>query len=331
MTAPRIIVDPSSGIASGQVDYLRLSVTDRCNFRCVYCMPPEGVPFKAPEEILRYEEIAFFVRVATRVGISKIRLTGGEPLVRKGLPDLVRMLKATPGVTDVSLTTNGVLLPEFAPQLVAAGLDRVNISLDTLDPERFRQLTRGGSLARALAGVEAALAHGLDPVKLNAVLLPETVEELDAFIALVRERPLHLRFIEWMPVGGCGPRTAGESVSKADVIAALARHGELEAVPSPGGWGPAEYFRVQGHAGTIGFISSMSDHFCGRCNRLRLTAEGRLKSCLFSNEEIDVRTAIRAGDQEATLAAIRQSLDGKTYDNRVLPGLTERGMSQIGG
>ncbi len=331
MTPSRVIVDPSSKTPPRQVDYLRLSVTDRCNFRCVYCMPPEGVPFKASPEILRYEEMAFFVRVATSMGISKIRLTGGEPLVRKDLPSLVGMLKAIPGVTDVSLTTNGTLLPQFASQLVEAGLDRVNISLDTLDPERFRQLTRGGSLTRALAGVEAALAHHLDPVKLNAVLLPETLAELDAFVALVRERPLHLRFIEWMPVGGCGPRTAGESVSKADVTAALARHGELEAVASPGGWGPAEYFRVAGHAGTIGFISSMSDHFCSRCNRLRLTADGRLKSCLFSSEEIDVRPAIRAHDEDETLAAIRRSLEGKTYDKRVLPGLTRRGMSQIGG
>jgi cyclic pyranopterin phosphate synthase len=294
-------------------------------------MPPEGVAFKPHADILRYEEMAFFVDAATEVGISKIRLTGGEPLVRKGLPDLVRLLKAMPGVTDVSLTTNGVLLPVFADALASAGLDRVNISLDTLDPERYRELTRGGSLAQALAGVDAALAHGFSPVKLNAVLLPETLSELDAFVALVRDRPLHLRFIEWMPVGGCGPRTPGESLRRDDVVAALAHHGGVERAGSPGGWGPAEYFRVPGHTGTIGFISSMSDHFCGECNRLRLTADGRLKSCLFSSEEIDVRGAVRAGDREATLAAIRASLEGKTFDRRVLPGVTERGMSQIGG
>ena len=316
---------------SGTVDYLRMSVTDRCNFRCVYCMPPEGVGFRSPHEILRYEDMAFFVRVAVGVGISKIRLTGGEPLVRKGVPDLVRLVKAVPGVRDVSLTTNGTLLPAFAAELAAAGLDRVNISLDTLDPDRYRALTRGGSLEEALAGVDAALDYGFHPVKLNAVLMPQALSELDAFVAMVRERPLHLRFIEWMPVGGCGPSTTGESVTKADALAALARHGRLRPEPSPGGWGPARYWRFPGHAGTIGFISSVSDHFCGECNRLRLTADGRLKSCLFSQDEIDVRGAVRARDVEATLAAVRMSLGGKTYDKRVLPGRTQRGMSQIGG
>jgi cyclic pyranopterin phosphate synthase len=197
-----------------RVDYLRLSVTDRCNFRCVYCMPPEGVPFRPHEELLTYEDMVFFVRVATEVGISKVRITGGEPLVRRGLPDLVGMLRQIPGIYDVSLTTNGVLLPRFAAELKAQGLDRVNISVDSLAPERYRRLTRGGCLEDALAGVEAALRYGLDPVKINVVMMPELLGELPAFVAFTQERPLHVRFIEWMPVGGCGPRSAGETLTK---------------------------------------------------------------------------------------------------------------------
>lgn len=313
------------------VDYLRLSVTDRCNFRCSYCMPPEGVEFKSHEEILTYEDMVFFVRIAVQVGISKIRLTGGEPLVRKGLPDLVSQLAALEGVDDISLTTNGVLLPRFAAELKADGLRRVNISVDSLDPARFRALTRGGSLEGALAGVEAAFEHGLEPVKINVVMLPELVEEVQAFARITRDRPLHVRFIEWMPVGGCGPQGGGNSLTKGELMAAFSTFGQLLPVPSPGGSGPANYFRLPGHAGTIGFISSMSDHFCGECNRLRLTADGRLKSCLFSDDEVDAAAPVRARDEVGTLAAIRTSLGGKTFDKRRVLRPNLRGMSQIGG
>jgi cyclic pyranopterin phosphate synthase len=313
------------------VDYLRLSVTDRCNFRCVYCMPPEGVQFRPHRDILSYEDMAFFVEAAVEVGISKVRLTGGEPLVRRGLPDLVRMLRAVDGVDDVSLTTNGVLLPRFAAGLHMAGLTRVNISLDSLDAERYRRLTRGGSLDRALAGVSAALAEGLQPVKLNVVMMPELLDELNAFLEIARERPVHVRFIEWMPVGGCGPQTGGGALTKDELTAALRARAELVPVASPGGWGPARYFRFPGHEGTVGFISSVSDHFCAECNRLRVTADGRLKNCLFSSDEVDVREAVRVRDRDATLEAIRESLGRKTFDKDLLPGDTARGMSQIGG
>lgn len=320
------------------VDYLRLSVTDRCNYRCVYCMPPEGVAFIPHPEILSYEEMVFFVQVAAEAGISKVRLTGGEPLVRKGLPELVRMIRGVPGIQGVSLTTNGVLLPRYAAELKAAGLDRVNISLDSLNPERYRELTRGGSLQEALAGVEAALSAGLDPVKLNVVMMKELVEELPDFVDLTRERPLHVRFIEWMPVGGCGPRTAGESLAKADLMEALrrialAQRAELEPVSDSEleGWGPARYYRLTGHEGTFGFIGSVSDHFCSDCNRLRLTADGRLKNCLFSDHEVDVKPALRARDRRQVLELIRESLRAKTFDKNVLPGRTKRSMSQVGG
>ena len=322
----------SHGPARGHViDYLRISVTDRCNLRCVYCMPPEGVVFKAHEDVLSYEDIAFFVEAAVETGISKVRLTGGEPLVRRGLPDLVRMIRRVADVRDISLTTNGILLPRFAAELKAAGLDRVNISLDTLDPVRYRELTRGGSLEAALAGVEAALDHDLVPVKINVVMMPTVLDELPALAELTRARPLHVRFIEWMPVGSCGPRTAEESVSKADVMEALRSIGDLVPVASPGGWGPARYFRLPEYEGTIGFISSVSDHFCNECNRLRLTADGLLKNCLFSNDEVDARAPVQARDREGTMAVIRESLARKTFDKRSVPGCNTRGMSQIGG
>jgi cyclic pyranopterin phosphate synthase len=294
-------------------------------------MPAEGVHFKEHSEILSYEEIEFLVEVAADLGFSKVRLTGGEPLVRRGLPDLVALLRAIPGVQDISLTTNAILLPRFAAQLKEAGLDRVNISLDTLDPVRYARLTRGGSLEQALAGVEAAFEHHLEPVKINAVLNRETMEELPAFVELTRDRPLHVRFIEWMPVGSCGPSTEAKAPVRNEVIEALARLGTLLPADSPGGWGPARYFRLPGYAGTIGFISAVSDHFCADCNRLRLTADGRLMSCLFSNDEISIREALASRDREAVAALIRQSLSRKTFDRCCVEQASERGMSQIGG
>jgi cyclic pyranopterin phosphate synthase len=299
-------------------------------------MPPQGVPFKPHEDILAYEDMAFFVEAAVELGISKVRITGGEPLVRKGLPDFVGMIRAIRGIRDISLTTNGVLLPRYAEVLKAQGLDRVNISVDSLDPDRYRRLTRGGSLAAALAGVEAALRFRLDPVKINVVMTPELLAELPKFVDITRRRSLHVRFIEWMPVGGCGPRSLGEVLTKGQVMAALEEmggggQGPLQAVPSPGGWGPARYYRFLGHEGTLGFIGSVSDHFCRECNRLRLTADGKLKNCLFSSHEVDVRPALQSRDRDAVLAAISESLECKTFDKNLLPGRTSRGMSQVGG
>lgn len=322
--------------AGQNVDYLRLSVTDRCNFRCVYCMPPEGVPFKAHDEILAYEDMEFFVRAAVLLGITKVRITGGEPLVRKGLPGFVGGLRSIPEIKDISLTTNGILLPRFAEELKDQGLDRVNISLDSLDPDRYEALTRGGSLEAALAGVESALACDFSPVKLNAVMMPELKAELAGFVDLTRDRPLHVRFIEWMEVGGCGPRGMVDSLTKAGLLAELqkladAGLGQFKPVLSPGGWGPAHYYQFPGYKGTIGFIGSVSDHFCNECNRLRLTSDGRLKNCLFSSHEVDVKAAVRARDLDMVLAVIAESLEAKTFDKNVLPGLTARGMSQVGG
>ena len=299
-------------------------------------MPPEGVDFKPHEQILSYEDMVFFVETAVELGITKVRITGGEPLARKGLADLVGQLRAIPEIRDISLTTNGVMLPRHAQELKDAGLNRVNISVDSLDSERYRALTRGGSLESGLAGVEAALAVGLHPVKINAVMMPDLVRDLPAFVQLTKDRPLHVRFIEWMPVGSCGPREVGDGLSKERLMAELDQigadgAGELKPVASPGGWGPARYYRYPGYAGTIGFIGSMSDHFCNECNRLRLTADGKLKNCLFSSHEVDAKPAMQTRDREAVLAAISESLDCKTFDKNMLPGKTSRNMSRIGG
>ena len=299
-------------------------------------MPPEGVDFKPHEQILSYEDMVFFVETAVELGITKVRITGGEPLARKGLADLVGQLRAIPEIRDISLTTNGVMLPRHAQELKDAGLNRVNISVDSLDSERYRALTRGGSLESGLAGVEAALAVGLHPVKINAVMMPDLVRDLPAFVQLTKDRPLHVRFIEWMPVGSCGPREVGDGLSKERLMAELDQigadgAGELKPVASPGGWGPARYYRYPGYVGTIGFIGSMSDHFCNECNRLRLTADGKLKNCLFSSHEVDAKPAMQARDREAVLAAISEALDCKTFDKNVLPGKTSRNMSRIGG
>lgn len=333
-----------------RIDYLRISLTDRCNLRCRYCMPADGVAWKEPGEILTYEEILRFVRISVSHGISKIRLTGGEPLVRGGIVDFVRELHAIPGMESVALTTNGTLLPKFAPALADAGLKRVNISLDSLDPDVFRTITRGGNLDDALAGIDAAFAAGFDPVKLNVVVVRSLEQNLVGFAGLTLDRPLHVRFIEYMPVGeaeeGSGCHTEGtegwtreDSVPSDEVLERLAAEGaaaglgDLVAVTredAPGGWGPARYYRFGDSPGTIGVISPLSHHFCAECNRLRLTADGRLRPCLFSDHELDVRTALRAGDDAAVEALVGEALRDKPKDHNMRVG-TQRRMSQIGG
>ena len=288
------------------IDYLRISLTDRCNFRCIYCMPEEGVQSLAHEDILRIEEIEEAVRVAAGMGIRSIRLTGGEPLVRLGVVDLVRAIAHTPGIENVSMTTNGVLLPKMAADLKEAGLSRVNISLDTLDPAQFRQITRRGELQQTLDGIDAALAAGFNPVKINAV----AVRSLDQDYLASSE--------ELFEIFNARARAAGMA--------------ELEPAGTdrPLGWGPARYFEFPNAQGTVGFISPLSRHFCSECNRLRLTADGKLRPCLFSDDEYDVRTALRAGDDQAVRAVFAEALGAKPDEHHDKVG-TERGMSQIGG
>ena len=330
------------------IDYLRISLTDRCNYRCIYCMPEQGVESMCHTDILRIEEIAQVVRAFAKLGIRSVRLTGGEPLVRKGVVDLVRDINETPGIKNISLTTNGVLLPRMADQLREAGLSRVNISLDTLDAEQFHFITRRGQLQEALDGIDAALAVGFNPVKINAVAVRQLNQDYLAFAKLSIDRPLHVRFIEYMPVGessgsdGCGwgPDDVISCEELHERINKAARaEGLPELVPAgqhqPLGWGPARYFEFPGAKGTVGFISPMSRHFCGECNRMRLTADGKLRPCLFSDREYDVRSVLRSGKSEAEIEqdladVFRLALGAKPDDHDDITG-TERRMSQIGG
>lgn len=335
-----------------RIDYLRISLTDRCNLRCVYCMPEAGVQWKDHAEILTFEEIERFAAVAVREGISKIRLTGGEPLVRHGVVEHVRRLRALTGIEAIALTTNATLLPRYATGLREAGLERVNISLDSLDPEVYARITRGGELSEALAGIESAYMAGFDPIKLNVVAVRSLDQDLFAFARMTLDRPLHVRFIEYMPVGddagegaGCAADMPGFHWTRADHVPAdeilqlVSSAGEsagigplvaIERDDAPGGWGPARYYRFADAAGTVGVISPLSHHFCGECNRLRLTADGKLRTCLFSDDEIDVRAVLREGTEDEITRVIRAALKAKPESHNERIG-TARRMSQIGG
>src|SRR5574340_502079 len=321
-----------------KITYLRISVTDRCNLRCVYCMPPEGLVWQPHSAILRYEEIAEVGRAAAEQGVRQIRLTGGEPLVRADLPVLVRMLADIPGIEDISLTTNGVLLERFAGELAQAGLTRVNISLDTLNAEKFARITRGGSLERVLRGIKAAEDAGLLPIKINAVAMRGIND--DEFLDLARltlEHAWHLRFIELMPLGNQTPWGAGFPSPQEAFVSIqeiFDRLSPLGLVPDNGsiGSGPAIEYRIPGGKGKIGFISPLSEHtFCQRCNRLRLTADGFLRPCLMSNQEIPVLPALRSG--EPVLPLLLQAVEEKPESHKLAsePAPEGRRMTQIGG
>jgi cyclic pyranopterin phosphate synthase len=319
------------------IDYLRVSVTDRCNFRCVYCMPPEGVPWLSHQDILSYEEILRLIHLAVRLGVKKIRLTGGEPLVRKGIIDFVRAVAGISGIEDLSMTTNGSLLSDMAYSLKKAGLSRINISMDTADPERFANLTGREQLAATLSGIEKALAAGLTPVKINVALTSFfKQEDLDYFIDLVYRYPIHVRFIEYMPMGTC-QINSGPTIQALKLMLNLAGRGALVAATNEAlGNGPAKYYKLPMAQGMFGFITPLSEHFCYECTRLRLTADGKLKPCLLSDQEIDIKTSLRdgAGDQQL-MQLLCQAVSAKPshYNLSRTSGQFEskRHMSQIGG
>ncbi|MHB8780203.1 MAG: GTP 3',8-cyclase MoaA [Candidatus Geothermincolia bacterium] len=312
-----------------KIDYLRLSVTDRCNLRCVYCMPEGGVAPLEHADILSYEEIERFAACACRSGITKIRLTGGEPLVRKDIEVLVAGLAALAPELDLSLTTNGIFLDKHAQPLREAGLARVNISIDSLDAEVYRRITRGGELEPAIRGIEAALEAGLTPVKLNVVTLAGVNDDLEPFVRFMRRYPVDLRFIEYMDTRGAGSEYF---ISAADLESRLASHGELKDTPAPVGAGPARYRQLEGALGKVGFISPVSSHFCPSCNRLRLTADGKLRACLFSDSETDVRELLRSGAGDSEISrVIAEVLAAKPRDHAGAVGGLKRTMSQIGG
>jgi len=308
------------------IDYLRISVTDRCNLRCVYCMPPQGVPWIPHSEILSYEEIASIVSIATELGFTKIRLTGGEPLVREGLPNFVRMLLQIKGIEEISLTTNGTLLKKYALELKQSGLRRVNISLDTLKVERYRYITRLGNLKDVLEGIEAAQDAGLYP-KINIVVMRGINEDEVLDFARQTYRGWSVRFIELMPF-----TKAAEYIPARELQQQIGYLGALEPC-FVGGNGPAEYFRLPGARGTIGFIAPMSKPVCFYCNRMRLTSDGQIRSCLLSDEGIDLKNPLRnnASPQEVK-QLILQAVASKPKYHPLLENISlKSNMSRIGG
>ncbi len=320
-----------------QITYLRISVTDRCNFRCVYCMPAEGIPWQSHTAIMQYEEIAEVVRVAASQGVNEVRLTGGEPLVRKDLPELVSLIRAIPGINDISLTTNGILLDKMAAPLAEAGLKRVNISLDTLDPQKFTRITRGGSLSRFWDGLHAAETAGLHPIKLNVVAMRGVNDdELIDLARLSMQHDWQVRFIEIMPIrnqetwGPGFPLPEDVYFPIQEMHKILAPLG-LEAVEHSVGNGPAREYRLRGAVGTVGFISPLGEKFCEGCNRLRLTADGFLRPCLLKEIEIPVLPALRAGESILPLLQKAVALKPSSHELEEENYPTGRCMRQIGG
>jgi GTP 3',8-cyclase len=314
------------------INYLRISVTDRCNLRCIYCMPPEGVPQMPHSEILTYEEIHTVVQAAAELGINKIRITGGEPLVRADLPKLIKMLSQIDGIGELALTTNGTVLKKYAPELKQAGLSRVNVSLDTLKPDKFRYITRLGQLKPALEGIEAAKKASLDPVKINTVVMRGiNDDEVLDFAGMTYEEGWHVRFIELMPFKG-----VADFVPSNELRQRISLLNKLEPCASVTGNGPAMYYRLAGAKGTIGFISPLTDHsFCSRCNRMRLTPDGKLRPCLLEENEIDLKAPLRNNASTDELKRlILKAVASKPKRHHLGEGVVrvvKRSMSQIGG
>ncbi len=315
---------------------LRISVTDRCNLRCSYCIPQEDVEWLPRKEILSFEEIERFVRVVAPLGIRKLRITGGEPLLRKDLPDLVRKLVAVPGIEDVGMTTNAVGLSRLAKPLWEAGLRRVNVSLDTMDRELYRELTRRDAFPAVLEGLAAAADAGFGPIKVNAVIeRDKNLSEVVPLAAMAREKGLILRFIEYMPIG-LGDRWTGDQVvPNAEILEMLREVGELEPVGEPDGTGPAVRWRFADGRSEIGLIGSVTEPFCGHCNRIRITADGKLRTCLFSVREHDLRSLLREGADDAAIAAlVRAAVEKKEPGHKIGQAdfvKPDRRMSSIGG
>jgi cyclic pyranopterin phosphate synthase len=319
-----------------RIEYLRVSVTDKCNLRCVYCMPEEGLPWLRRDQLLSYEEIAEIVRVMAGMGLRRVRITGGEPLVRRDLASLVRMIRAVPQIEDVALSTNAVLLEEQAEELRRAGVDRLNVSLDSLRPERVEAIARRPGSAEAIfRGLEAAERAGFSPIKVNCVVMRgRNDDEVADFAELTRRRPWHVRFIEVMPTGDNLGVSRDEYVPSDEILARVAEVGELRPVPGPAGNGPARYFAFAGAAGTVGVITPMSHNYCDRCNRMRLTADGQLRPCLFGGLQTDLRGPLRRGEPVEPL--VRHTLAVKPERHWLVQGSDAgsgglRALSQVGG
>ncbi|MGI8844436.1 MAG: GTP 3',8-cyclase MoaA [Gemmatimonadaceae bacterium] len=316
-----------------RIEYLRISVTDRCNFRCVYCMPQEGLPWLPKSEILSYEEITQIVRQLAPLGLRRLRITGGEPTIRPDLARLISMLRAVPEIEDIALSTNGVKLPAMAAPLAAAGLDRVNMSADSLRADRVESIARRRLNFDPVRSALAAEEAGLDPIKINVVVMRGVNDdEIEEFASLTLAHPWHVRFIELMPVGDMRELTWEHVVPSAEILSRIGAIGALAPDGGPlRGNGPAAYYRLAGAAGSIGVITPMTHTYCGSCNRVRLTADGRLRTCLFGDHEVNLRDPLRAGADLIPL--YRQALAEKPLEHQLLAmqigGL--RALSEIGG
>ncbi|MBC2169252.1 GTP 3',8-cyclase MoaA [Listeria booriae] len=321
-------------------DYIRISVTDRCNLRCVYCMPEEGMTFLPHEEVLSKDEIIDFMKIMVGYGIKKVRITGGEPLLRTDIVDIIAGLSAIPEIEDIAVTTNAMYLVKKAEALKEAGLTRVNISLDSLQEDRFKTITRGGRLQKVLDGIAKAEEVGFFPIKLNVVLIKgQNDDEILDFLEFTRDKDINIRFIEYMPIGHAGDSWKKQYLSLQTIFDACDEAGfAYQPVDSIRGNGPSENFRLEGAKGTFGLIHPVSSHFCASCNRLRLTADGYIKACLYWDEEMNIRPLIK--DPEKLMELVQQSIDNKPESHEMAIALqdkmqshkpTTRRMSQIGG
>lgn len=316
------------------VKSLRVSVTDRCNMRCEYCLPNGNGPFQRDAELLSFDDITCVVRVASRLGVNRVRITGGEPLLRPGVPDLIAQLKRETTVREVALTTNGMLLERHVDALAASGLDRLTVSVDSLDPERFKKITCTGSLDDVWRGVRRASAAGLRPLKINVLVLKGmNDDEIDAWVELTRDHDLVVRFLELMPVGeGANPHLADRYVDLTKVRHRLAEQYGLVARSDLPGNGPARYWHVPGAAGVIGFITPISDRYCDTCSRFRLTSTGDLRPCLAYEVSVPLRDAVRARDEALLEARFSSAAALKPMGHEWTEGgITQIRMSRIGG
>ena len=331
-----MVIEQSLDKIHRRINYLRLSVTDRCNLRCMYCMPEEGIPFLPHEDILTYEEMLHLVEISTRCGIQKVRLTGGEPLARKGFIHFLERLGDMDSLKEITLTTNAVLLKEYAADIMDCGICRINISLDTLKPERFSQITGRDHFDKVWEGIEEAERMGFNPIKINVVAIKGVNDdEILDFARLTLEKPYHVRFIELMPVGKENTWSIEKFISTEEIFERIQTLGVLKPIISNPLDGPADRFVLDGGKGELGFIGALSQHFCDSCNRLRLTAEGRLRSCLFSDQEIDVKTPLREGrDDDYLVNLIECAIENKPVEHGLIksgPRKCVRQMSTIGG
>jgi cyclic pyranopterin phosphate synthase len=286
-----------------QIDYIRISITDKCNLKCVYCMPSKALKFFKEKEVMTNDEILRFVRIASKHGLRKVRITGGEPLTRKNITSLISSIKKT-GIRDLSITTNGIILSKIAKDLKKAGLDRVNISLDTMDPDKYKDITGGGDIDCVWKSIKKAQETGLTPVKINVVPIRGlNDDEILSFASLTFDHDYHIRFIEFMPATRDGIWKKDKCVSSAETMKKISALGSLERLKFRGR-GPSRNYRIKGATGVIGFISPLSDHFCGDCSRLRLTADGEIRPCLFSNIKIDIKTPMRNGASDEDIDSL---------------------------